>query len=75
MIKDADIMIKCTEYKNLRKVVHRVYCDTCQAELESTSTAYMTYPAQYEYICPICKKKSCFNQVFPWSEIVGDEIV
>ena len=68
-------MIKDTEYKNLRKIVYRAYCDNCNVELQSTGRTYMTYPAQYEYICPVCKKTNSFNQTFPWSEIIGDEIV
>ena len=67
-------MIKETEYRNLRKVVHRVFCDDCNIELESSGMVYMTSPAQYPYICPQCLKKYIFRENYPWTEIVGDEV-
>ena len=65
---------RITEYHNLRKLVHRIYCEDCNVELEPTGIAYYTYPEQYEYMCPCCNKNSCFNKLYPYSEIVGDEI-
>lgn len=68
-------MIKDTEYKNLRKIIHHAYCDDCNVELEFCGTVNMTYPPQYPHMCPNCKKRYTFDYSFPWSEIVGDEIV
>ena len=67
-------MERTTEYINLKKVVHRVYCDECNVELESGDVVYMTYPPKYPYFCPQCKKKYCFKENYPWSEIVGTEV-
>jgi hypothetical protein len=67
-------MEKLTEYRNLRKVVHRVYCDQCDIELYSTGMAYATYPPHYPYRCSQCGKEYVFGERYPWSEIVGDEV-
>ena len=65
---------RTTEFCNLRKIVHRIYCDECNIELVATGMVYATDPAQYEYVCPNCGKTcSSFNS-YPWSEIVGDEV-
>lgn len=64
---------KVTEFYNLRKIVHRIYCDECNVELVATGMVYMTYPERYEYKCPSCGKTCSFLQSYPWSEIVGDE--
>ena len=67
-------MEKITEFINLRKIVHKVYCDECNVELIATGMVYTTYPEQYEYTCPNCGNTKSFYQPYPWSEIVGDEI-
>ena len=67
-------MIKDTQYRNLRKIVYHAYCDDCNIQLEFCGTVHMTNPPQYPYICPNCKKQYTFNTIFPWSEIVGDEV-
>ena len=67
-------MEKTTEFINLKKIIHRIYCDECNIELESGNIAYMTYPPQYPYKCPNCNKEYTFLMNYPWSEIVGDEI-
>lgn len=67
-------MEKITEFGNLRKIVHRVYCDECNIELKATGMVYMTYPEQYEYRCPNCGNTKSFYESYPWSEIIGDEI-
>ena len=65
---------KITEFQNLRKIVHRIYCDECNNELQSIGVVYPTYPPQYPYICPKCKIEYSLDRNYPWSEIVGDEI-
>lgn len=67
-------MEKLTEYINLKKVIHRVYCDECGLELHSTGMVYTTYPPQYPYRCSQCGKEYTFNISYPWSEIVGTEV-
>ena len=67
-------MKKDTTLINLKKIVHRVYCDDCNVELESTGEAYMTAPPQYSYYCPNCNRRYTFWESYPWAEIVGDEV-
>ena len=67
-------MEKTTEFINLRKVIHRVYCDDCNIELESNNEVLCSYPPQYPYHCPKCNKRYTFWKSYPWVEIVGDEI-
>lgn len=68
-------MEKLTEFYNLRKIVHRIYCDECNVELNATGMVYMTYPEQYEYQCPNCGNTTSYQHFYPWSEIVGDEVI
>ena len=67
-------MKKEVRYINLRKIVHRVYCDYCDIELKDTGIVLTSYPPQYPYRCPQCGREYCFNESYPWAEIVGDEV-
>lgn len=67
-------MEKTNEFWNLRKVVHRVYCDDCDIELEFDNVVLTSYPAQYPYHCPNCGKVYTFWETYPWTEIIGDEV-
>lgn len=60
-----------TRYKDLVKIVHKLYCDDCKCEMEHTDIILMTYPAKYQYICPQCGKKLSSEKFFPWEEITG----
>lgn len=60
------------EYINLVKKVHVLVCPDCNEELKSTNVVYATYPAQYQYFCPICHYTTSSFQSYPWTEITGD---
>ena len=49
-------MEKITEFRNLRKLIHRVYCNDCNIELEFDNIVLSSYPPQYPYHCPKCNK-------------------
>ena len=65
---------KTTEFYNLKKIIHCIYCDECNVELIATGIVYTTYPEQYEYICPNCGKTYSSFDSYPWSEITGEEV-
>lgn len=65
-------MEKTSEYINLRKVIHCLYCDKCGQEMSSTGQVYATYPARYVYTCKNCKITTSNTTYYPWSEIIGD---
>jgi len=67
-------MEKTTEFINLRKIIHRIYCDNCDVEMKSNGMAHPTYPPTYGYSCPKCHKETWAFEMYPWSEIVGDEV-
>ena len=67
-------MEKISEFRNLRKIVHKIYCDDCNIELQSGDRILTTYPPQYIYNCPQCHKEYTLRQSYPWMEIVGDEV-
>ena len=67
-------MEKITEFVNMRKLIHRAYCDDCKVELIDTGVVLTSFPAQYPYKCPKCGKAYTFYQNYPWVEWLGDEI-
>ena len=67
-------MEQISEFCNLRKLVHRVYCDDCNVELKGMGMTYMTAPPKYPYICPQCSRKYVFDAEYPYTEIVGTEV-
>ena len=67
-------MEKTTEFINLRKIIHHIYCDDCNIEMKSNGICHPTYPPKYGYACPKCHKEEWSLVTYPWSEIVGDEI-
>ena len=50
-------MEKITEFINLRKIIHRIYCDDCNIEMKSNGICHPTYPPKYGYVCPKCHKE------------------
>ena len=68
-------MEKITEYRNLRNIVHRLYCDKCKKEMYFTGQVYSTYPEQYVYACKTCDEITSADKFYPWNEIVGDEVI
>ena len=68
-------MEKIIEYRNLRNIVHRLYCDDCEKEMYFTGQVYTTYPEEYVYKCPICNNLKSVHKFYPWNEIIGDEVI
>lgn len=67
-------MEKITEYINLKKFTHELYCDDCEVPLKDNNIVLATYPPQYSYSCPYCRKTKTTTRTYPWTEIVGDEV-
>ena len=65
-------MEKKITYNKLIKVVHKLYCDDCQTELEFSGQVYPTYPPRYVYICKNCRKKYSEIYKYPYSEIIAE---
>lgn len=66
---------KTAKYKNLIKIVHRVYCDDCKVELQPGLYTYMTHPPIYQYVCPLCQKDYTSRTSYPYIEYIGDRII
>lgn len=41
----------------MKPAINRNECPDCGGKMEDTGVAYMTMPAQYEYVCKECGKK------------------
>ena len=65
---------KIIEYGNLRRIVHRMFCDDCGEEMRSTNRCYTINPPLYEYYCPSCGRLITTMTSYPWTEITGDII-
>ena len=63
---------KVEMYENLVKIVHRVYCEDCGAELCHTGLVYTIDPPLYEYFCPNCNKRITSHTSYPWIEYKGE---
>lgn len=50
--------------------VHRLYCEDCNAEMKKSELVRLTYPAQYQYVCPTCKKEKVISMLYPFVEEV-----
>ena len=67
-------MEKIIKYKNLIQIIHKLYCDDCNIELEDTGIVIATYPPKYVYECSNCHNKMYVNELYPWEEYIGEEI-
>ena len=67
-------MEKITKYKNLIRIVHELYCDNCNIEMQDSGVVLTTFPVKYVYVCPKCQNKYFASVLYPWEEIQGEEI-
>ena len=64
---------KITRYENLIKIVHSLYCDDCEVEMQDTHICYTIDPPLYEYRCPKCFKTKTSHNIYPYTEYNGQK--
>ena len=61
-----------SEYRNLRKLEHKLLCTQCMIEMQMEEMVYLTDPLKYPYICPQCGNKIIAQKSYPYTEIIGE---